>query len=171
MSRDSRTMPQSAENVAKTIVTRTEAETADVGARIADRLAPGDTIALDGSLGSGKTVLARGIIRQLCGAETTVPSPTFTLIQTYDTARFEIWHCDLYRLENTDDALELGLDEAFANAVTLVEWPEKLGRLLPPNHLQITFADLADEEARQITFSGNADWRRVLIGLEADAGS
>jgi tRNA threonylcarbamoyladenosine biosynthesis protein TsaE len=103
--------------------------TAALAARIAAVTRPGDTILLSGELGAGKSHFARAFIRHALGtssAEVDIPSPTFTLVQTYDTASDEVWHADLYRLGSPEEAVELGLDEAMATARCLIEWPERL---------------------------------------------
>lgn len=113
----------------------------DLGARLGRALNPGDTVALIGGLGAGKTTLARGLVQSVLPHET-VPSPTYTLVQTYDVPRFTLWHCDLYRLEHPDEAYELGLMDAMGEDVCLLEWPDRLGGLLPKDALkiEITFA-------------------------------
>jgi len=113
-----------------------EAATAALGARLAGIARPGDVIALHGDLGAGKTTLARALIRQLAGPETEAPSPTFTLVQTYETPGLPVWHFDLYRLENPGEARELGLEEA-VDGLALIEWPERLGRDLPRMRLEV----------------------------------
>ena len=109
-----------------TIALDAEAATHDLAGRIAGLARPGDAILLEGGLGSGKTSFARGFLRALGIAEE-VPSPTFTLLQVYDTANGPVWHFDLYRLKRPDEALELGLEEGRAEAILLIEWPERLG--------------------------------------------
>ncbi len=135
------------------------------GARLAGILYPGDTIGLEGVLGSGKTVLARGVIRGLLGAPVVVTSPTYPLVQIYDAGEFEIWHCDLYRLDGPRDALELGIEEAFAAAVCLVEWPDRLGAILPTDSLSAALAP-GDPGERYLTLSGTGDWPARLERLE-----
>ncbi|MGB0908025.1 MAG: tRNA (adenosine(37)-N6)-threonylcarbamoyltransferase complex ATPase subunit type 1 TsaE [Maricaulaceae bacterium] len=132
-----------------------ESATLALGARLAAHLAAGDVVALRGDLGAGKTTLARGLIRALIG-ETDVPSPTYTLIQTYDTPRAELWHGDMYRLERPEDAYELGLLDAFEDCICLIEWPDKLGDLWPEDALDthLTF----DGEGRIATLSGDREW-------------
>lgn len=105
--------------------------TRQAGADLAQQLQPGDIVALWGDLGAGKTALARAVIQSLNPAETDVPSPTFTLVQRYDTPRGPVFHFDLYRLAAPEDVYELGWEEARAG-ICLVEWPERLGSLLPP---------------------------------------
>ena len=114
----------------QTVFLEDESATLRLGARLATFLRPGDVAALTGDLGAGKTTLARGLIRALCGVDD-VPSPTYTLVQTYDAPGSELWHCDMYRLERPEDAYELGLMDAFEDAICLIEWPERLGALLP----------------------------------------
>ncbi len=114
-----------------------ENATWQLGARLAARTCVGDVFTLHGGLGAGKTTLARGFIQSLLGNQTDVPSPTFTLVQTYEASGFDIWHTDLYRLENPHDIIELGLEDAFDEAVTLIEWPEKLGPYLPRRRLEV----------------------------------
>lgn len=113
--------------------------------RLAPELAAGDVIGLAGPLGAGKTTFARALIEALAeaggaGPVGEVPSPTFTLVQAYETGAVPVWHFDLYRLENPADALELAIEEAFANAISLIEWPERLGPLMPPEWLEVHIA-------------------------------
>jgi tRNA threonylcarbamoyladenosine biosynthesis protein TsaE len=115
-----------------------EAATIDLGARLAAFVREKDVVALHGDLGAGKTSLARGFIRALAGADEEVPSPTFTLVQTYETAKGTIWHFDFYRLRAADEAWELGIEEAFAGGISLIEWPERIGALLPKERLDVT---------------------------------
>ena len=106
-----------------------EAATAALGAAIAPLLRRGDVVYLTGTLGMGKSTLARGLIRALTTPDQDVPSPTFTLVQSYDTPAFELLHLDLYRLEDSQETLELGLDDALNDGVLLIEWPDRLGHL------------------------------------------
>lgn len=106
-----------------------EAATAALGTLIAPHLRAGDVIYLNGSLGMGKSTLARSLIRTLTNPGQDVPSPTFTLVQTYDAPGFTLWHLDLYRLTDPEETLELGLDDALADGVLLIEWPDRLGHL------------------------------------------
>ena len=112
--------------------------TARLGALLADGLVAGDVISLSGPLGAGKSALARAIIQAANPDETDVPSPTFTLVQTYELGDgTPLWHLDLYRVENPEDAMQLGLDDAFVDAVCLIEWPDRLKKLLPKTNLSI----------------------------------
>jgi tRNA threonylcarbamoyladenosine biosynthesis protein TsaE len=113
-----------------------DAATAALGARIGAAARRGDVVALMGDLGAGKTTLARGLIRHLAGAKTEAPSPTFTLVQSYPGPDFAIWHFDLYRLKDSREARELGMEEA-VDGLALIEWPERLGRDLPHARLEV----------------------------------
>ena len=144
-----------------------ELELAAWGARLAKVLRVGDIIALKGNLGSGKTTLARAIIRAIYGEATVVPSPTFTLVQIYEGERLPIWHCDLYRLKDQEETLELGLEEAYREALTLIEWPDRLGAALPNHalHLRLENGASTDENTRRMFLSGNERWQAALDSL------
>ena len=108
------------------------------GGLLARQLRAGDVIALSGALGAGKSVLARAIIQTVDAAQDDVPSPTFTLVQQYALADgTPLWHLDLYRIEAPQEAMALGLDDAFIDAVCLIEWPDRLKKLLPKTSLSI----------------------------------
>ena len=141
----------------------TEADTAAFAAQLADILAAGDTLLLEGPIGAGKSAFARALIRHLAGAEIEVPSPTFTLVQTYDLPEITVWHCDLYRLTDPDEVLELGLDEAFTSALCLIEWPDRLGSTAPANALTLTFA--AGSNDHTIEIAPGPGWATRLQGL------
>lgn len=145
-----------------------EAATAALAARIAGQARPGDVIALDGELGVGKTSFARNFIAALGGGEE-VPSPTFTLVQLYELGRITIWHFDLYRLNSAEEAWELGIEEAFATGISLIEWPARLGHLLPARRLEVAleFAGTGDE--RRASLSAGPGWEARLAALGADA--
>ncbi len=130
---------------------RSEDETARIAAELAAKTKVGDMLFLRGPLGSGKSVFARALIRALAGDPgLEVPSPTFTLVQTYDTQAGALWHFDFYRLKNPEEIYELGWEEALAGGVILAEWPERLGGLLPPAHLDIRFAGVENEPQSRI---------------------
>lgn len=114
--------------------------TAAFARALAPELGAGDTLLLDGPVGAGKSHFARALIRARLGAEVEVPSPTFTLVQTYEDPRGDLWHADLYRLGHPDDIVELGLEAAFDDAISLIEWPDRLGDQTPPQALHLHFA-------------------------------
>jgi tRNA threonylcarbamoyladenosine biosynthesis protein TsaE len=129
-----------------------------LGRWLAGRLGMGDVLLLDGPIGAGKTQLARALIRHrlaAAGRLEDVPSPTFTLVQVYGDGAGEIWHADLYRLTHPDQVAELGLEEAFDHALCLVEWPDRLGSLTPPQALRLHLA--LQGEGRHATLTGPAD--------------
>lgn len=128
--------------------------TAALGRALAHAVAPGDTLLLAGALGAGKTALARALIRALDGdPDLEVPSPTYTLVQTYDTRAGAVWHFDLYRLDGADAVVELGWEEAAAG-IRLVEWPDRLGRLTPADALRVTLATAGDGRVADLGASG-----------------
>tara|TARA_R110002124_G_scaffold48446_6_gene143143 strand:+ start:23 stop:499 length:477 start_codon:yes stop_codon:yes gene_type:complete len=127
--------------------------TAQNAALIAGHLEPGDVILLSGDVGAGKTHFARALIKSLLMSPEDVPSPTFTLVQTYETTRGDVWHADLYRLTSVHEIEELGLIEAFDTSICLVEWPDRLGDLAPENALWLEFFPEADAEARTVKVS------------------
>src|SRR5690606_8300709 len=112
---------------------------AQLGARIAEVLQPGEAVCLWGPLGAGKSTLARGLVRALAGEDEEVPSPTFTLVQLYG-GRVPVAHFDLYRLKRPEEAYELGLDEALDAGAAVIEWPERLEGALPPDRLDVEIA-------------------------------
>ncbi len=148
---------------ARTFRLQDQAATAALGARIAGGLAVGDLVTLEGDLGAGKTTLARAILRGLGVAED-VPSPTFTLVQHYETPRLAVRHVDLYRVEDAREIDELGLDEALDEGAVLVEWPEHgRGRLEEPSlHVRLT-AESAS--SRRADVDGAWRWREILDGF------
>ena len=133
-------------------------------AEIAALVHVGDTLLLSGQIGAGKSAFARGFIRAKLGRMEDVPSPTFTLVQTYETDDGDIWHCDLYRLTHPDEALELGLDEAFETAICLIEWPDRLGDAAPPDALELAFA--AGPTSHEVIISGSTAWQERLRVLD-----
>ena len=138
-------------------------DTAQLGRWLATCLRPGDTVLLQGPIGSGKSHLARSIIQSWLGRLEDVPSPTFTLVQTYGEGADEIWHADLYRLSHPDEVIELGLEDAFGRAVCLIEWPERLGRATPASALRLDFSP--DQEGRRVVLTGSADWAERLAQI------
>ncbi|MEK9754495.1 MAG: tRNA (adenosine(37)-N6)-threonylcarbamoyltransferase complex ATPase subunit type 1 TsaE [Rhodospirillaceae bacterium] len=139
-----------------------ETATGRLAARIAERAGPGDVIALLGGLGAGKTSFARAFIRHLADADEEVPSPTFTLLQTYPSRAGDIYHFDLYRIEDADEALELGIEEAFSDGITLIEWAERLEDLLPADRLDVRLEAGTRPESRRATLTGHGRWMAKL---------
>ena len=140
--------------------TASPAETAAVAARLERVTRPGDTVALRGDLGAGKTEFARGFVAARAArhgqAAPEVPSPTFTLVQIYEFPDGAIWHFDLYRLTAPEDALELGIEEAFAAGIALIEWPERLGALLPARRFDVRLGFAGAGERRAVAIAGDA---------------
>lgn len=149
------------------------AATETLALALAPRLGAGDILALSGPIGAGKSVLARALIQtrlRAHGVEEDVPSPSFTLVQTYQAGPLEIWHCDLYRLTHADEVLELGLEDAFDTALTLIEWPERLGADLPARALRLDLQPRAEGDLRDATLSfDDESWQDRLSDLIAGA--
>ncbi len=141
----------------------TEADTTAFGAALARIARPGDVIALEGDLGAGKSVLARGFIRALAGADVEAPSPTFTLVQTYETETATIWHFDLYRIEDPEEVWELGIEEAFEDGISLFEWPSRAGAILPRDRLDLVLS-IGDDEVRTAELRPGSGWAGRLEG-------
>jgi tRNA threonylcarbamoyladenosine biosynthesis protein TsaE len=142
-----------------------EAATESLATRLSAHSRSGDVFALHGELGAGKTVFARAFIRARTLRDEEVPSPTFTLVQIYEPFAPEacaIWHFDLFRLENAQDALELGIEDAFSGAISLIEWPDRLGRLLPQSRLDLTLSAGPNAESRRMLIEGGSEWRDRL---------
>lgn len=143
-----------------------EAATARFARRLAGLCRRGDVVALSGTLGAGKTVLARAFIRARAGDPAlVVPSPTFTLVQPYELADGAVWHVDAYRLAGAEEAVELGLDEAFDTAITLIEWPENIAALVPATALRLRLDEGATENARRVAISASEAWADRLAAL------
>jgi tRNA threonylcarbamoyladenosine biosynthesis protein TsaE len=122
-------------------------ETISLANNIAKNIKKGDILTFSGDLGSGKTFFCRQIIKNLCGNDTLVSSPTFNLLQIYQAKEFEIYHFDLYRLKSLEEVYELGIEEAFASHVCLIEWPEIITRILPNDSTAIELS-IIDEHKR-----------------------
>lgn len=143
-----------------------QAGTKSLARTLASMAKPRDVILLYGDLGMGKTVFSRAFVQSLTSPDEDVPSPTFTLVQLYDTDKGTIWHFDLYRLKQPDEVYELGFEEALSDGISLIEWPERAERLYPRNRLEIriTAGDTPDE--RRIALIPHGDgWNKRLENL------
>lgn len=152
--------------------------TAELAAALGGMLAPGDVILLEGPIGAGKTHFARSLIQSRLAAAhqpvEDVPSPTFTLVQTYEAGGDEIWHADLYRLTHPDEVEELGLAEAFETAICLVEWPDRLSDLAPADAMTLRLSQPDPDrhpDARDLVFQwSSGPWENRLAPLRKDTG-
>lgn len=123
-------------------------------------------IALHGDLGAGKTSFARSFISAAMGQPEEVPSPTFTLLQVYETPMGDIYHFDLYRLDQPDDSLELGIEDAFIEGICLIEWPDRLGNWLPGNRLDLELNHTDNPLARSVSLTSvDANWQKTITSL------
>ncbi|HEY2662350.1 MAG TPA: tRNA (adenosine(37)-N6)-threonylcarbamoyltransferase complex ATPase subunit type 1 TsaE [Caulobacteraceae bacterium] len=139
--------------------------TARLGAAVAHTLEAGEAVCLWGPLGAGKSTLARGLIRALTRPDEDVPSPTFTLVQFYDSPTLRLAHFDLYRLTRPEELEEVGLDEALDNGAVVIEWPDRLHGHLPPDRLDIEIAvegrGAAETRLARLTPHGNWEGRPI----------
>jgi tRNA threonylcarbamoyladenosine biosynthesis protein TsaE len=140
-----------------------EAATTALGQLFAAHLQVGDTVLLSGAIGAGKSHFARAFIRARLGRIEDVPSPTFTLVQTYEDAASDIWHADLYRLSHPDEVIELGLDEAFSTAICLIEWPDRLGPLAPKEAIRLTLSQSGEGRRAELRGPTDAALRAELM--------
>jgi tRNA threonylcarbamoyladenosine biosynthesis protein TsaE len=146
-----------------------EEATIDVASRLAPQAHAGDVLALWGGLGVGKTVFARAFIRARGQPGMEVPSPTFTLVQVYRSVppfAGDVYHFDLFRLNASEEALELDIEDAFASGISLIEWPDRLGAYLPHERLDVVLEDGAGPGTRRLFFYGHGHWPARL----AEAG-
>lgn len=146
------------------ITTHSPEETEAVGERLAKKLQPGAVIAFTGDLGAGKTALTRGLARGL-GVLDRVTSPTYTLVNEYDTGRLPLFHFDLYRLEQAEEVYDIGWEDYLTRGgVCAVEWSEKIAPLLPEDVIRVELRRSGGEETREIAISG------VLLAEEEESG-
>jgi tRNA threonylcarbamoyladenosine biosynthesis protein TsaE len=150
-----------------------ERATADLAQRIAGLARAGDVLALSGGLGTGKTVFARAFIDARAGTAQEVPSPTFTLVQAYDVpgrpagAGVTVYHFDLFRIDDPAEVRELGMDDAFAEGISLIEWPERLNGALPDDRLEITFIQGPTPDSRVARLLPRGSWRQRVAAVTA----
>ncbi len=136
-----------------TFTSHSEEDTRKLAQKLIPGLSSGKVILLKGPIGAGKSVFARAIISHLLSQsnrEEDIPSPTFTLVQSYQAGELAIWHADLYRIDSELEIIELGLEEAFETSLCIIEWGEKLGRFTPENPIIITFKPKPNLENRRI---------------------
>lgn len=152
-----------------TIALPSPTATAHLARTIGATLEPGDVVLLEGSIGAGKTHFARALIQSILDTPEDVPSPTFTIVQVYDTQRGELWHADLYRLTSTFELEELGLSQAFEDAICLVEWPDRLGEETPQTALRLCLETGPDEDARVLTATWtHPRWTKMMKDIIND---
>ena len=138
------------------------AATEALARKLAPELKRGDFLALKGLLGAGKTAFARALLRAL-GINDEAPSPTFTLVQMYDSRNFPIYHFDLYRLKSAAELEELGWEDALADGLVIAEWPERAEGRLPENYLALQF--MFDDKARHCLIEAHGAWAARLKGF------
>lgn len=143
----------------------TDEATAMAAETLGQKLEPGDTLLLTGPVGAGKTHFARHLIQSILTTPEDIPSPTFTLVQTYETRLGPLWHTDLYRITSLEEIEELGLTEAFGSAICLVEWPDRLGPLRPENALDIALDPGLDYNSRML----RAQWQDAKWSKKTEA--
>ena len=146
----------------KTFVSNGPLETEELASALKENLQNGDIILLKGEIGAGKSLFARSLIQSAMDQVEEVPSPTFTIVQTYETKLGSIWHADLYRLTDQSEIFELGLIDAFVNEIVIVEWPDRLGHLEPQDALTVEIVILENDK-REVIFSTNSSmWKARL---------
>ena len=146
----------------KTLISNGPLETKALALRIRENLKNGDIVLLKGEIGAGKSHFARSLIQAAMDKVEEVPSPTFTLVQTYDTVVGSIWHADLYRLSDQSEVIELGLIDAFGNDIVLIEWPDRLGYLEPQNALTVELVILENDKREVIFSTSSCVWEARL---------
>lgn len=152
------------------LLLKTELDTKRLASSLADEAAAGDVICLHGKLGAGKTTFVRAFIRTLTSENEVVPSPSYTIIQTYEIRKagrvMDIYHADLYRISDLSELSELGLDEAFETSISLIEWPDCAASILPDNRLEIYLDFGITEDQRRVCLYGQARWKPILDALK-----
>lgn len=144
------------------IKSSSEKETIELGKKIAAKLEKGMIIVLTGDLGSGKTKLTEGILTYF-GLQDEISSPTFTIVNEYNTRDFPIFHFDVYRLEDIDEFYAIGGEEYFEKGVSIIEWGEMIEQILPQDYIKITFSrDLENENLRDINIENKGNSNLII---------
>ena len=144
------------------VITNSASETRELGVRLAEQLKAGDVILMDGELGAGKSELARGVAKGL-GVQETVTSPSFTILNVYESGRCPLYHFDWYRLESAEEIFELGMDEYLGgDGVALVEWPDRCPDAIPEDFLRIRI-EATGENTRRITEEAYGAFRKISL--------
>lgn len=143
-----------------------QSTTEKLGRIVGTALRAGDVVLLDGPIGSGKTAFVRAAIADRMRYSEEIPSPTFTLVQTYE-ADERIWHSDLYRLSDPDEIAELGLEEAFVDSIVFIEWPDRLGPFLPDRYIAVSLAPEGNGRRADISLIGES-WSHILATLKGN---
>lgn len=133
-------------------------ETKKLSEKLGELLTPQDIVTFSGNLGAGKTTFVKFLIQSIVKQEIPVTSPTFNLVQIYETKKFPIWHFDMYRLRDSDEVFELGYEEALSEGVSLIEWPEKMQEFLPKDRLDVIIKTV-DVNKRVIEFIPHGEWK------------
>lgn len=141
---------------------KTEHDTKELGNFIANNLEKGDVILLNGDLGSGKTSLTKYIINALTNQPTEVTSPTFNIMQPYETPNFTVFHYDLYRLKNSSELEEIGIEEQFSQGVSIIEWPEIADGFIPDDNLLLIELSFTEKKDRLANISGTGHWIKQI---------
>ncbi len=137
-----------------------ETDTKTWGKKLSSIARKGDVFALYGTLGMGKSVLARAFVQELCGLQE-VPSPTFTLLQSYEAPEFEVYHFDLYRIKSAEEIFEIGVEEAMYGGVSLIEWPEKMSAYLPRDVFRVELS--AEGSGRRLQISAVSEDKNARL--------
>ena len=145
-------------------ISNSEEDTKKLAKKVADVAKIRDVFALYGTLGMGKSVFSRAFIQHLTAADD-VPSPTFTLLQIYEAKDFDIYHYDMYRIKSPEEVFELGIEDAFYQGVSLIEWPEKMERYLPSHAIKIEILPLGENSRRILISCENSDQLRRLKSI------
>ena len=148
----------------KKIEIKNEEDMGGLAKTIGDILQVKDFVALRGDLGAGKTSFSRSLIRSLGQNDQEVPSPTFTLVQFYELAKFTLWHFDLYRIKHPEEIYELGWEDACHDGVVLTEWSENLGKLIPEDRIEIEIFFTGKDGERIVTIKGLGAMEERLNG-------